>query len=108
MGAIFPSSSQGAGNFPTPFIEPTGQLLTELLISELQQPGLGGYADYLGQIQQQNLLSPSGYQSYMSPFQTEVIDATQRQLDESRARGRQRIADTAIRSGAFGAVHSRR
>jgi len=106
MGSIVSSgtgsATSGAGTYPTPYLEPTGQLLTEYLVGELQQPGLGGYADYLGQIQQQDLLSPAGYQSYMSPFQTEVIGATQNLLDEQRASGRQRLADTAVRSGAFG------
>jgi protein-disulfide isomerase-like protein with CxxC motif len=38
----------------------------------------------------------------MSPYQTEVIDATQRLLDEQRASGRSQLAANAINAGAFG------
>ena len=47
-------------------------------------------------------IDPSAYQAYMSPYQQEVIDATQRQLDEQRAAGRAQLAASAISQGAFG------
>ena len=47
-------------------------------------------------------VDPNAYQAYMSPFQQEVIDATQRQLDEQRAAGRAQLAANAISQGAFG------
>ena len=47
-------------------------------------------------------VDPSAYQAYMSPYQQEVIDATQRQLDEQRAAGRAQLAASAISQGAFG------
>ena len=38
----------------------------------------------------------------MSPYQTEVIDATQKLLNEQRAAGRAQLASNAITAGAFG------
>ncbi len=45
---------------------------------------------------------PDAYKTYMSPYQTEVLDATQRLLDEQRAAGEGRISEAAITAGAFG------
>jgi len=47
-------------------------------------------------------LGPTGYEAYMSPYQQEVIQATEQLLGEQRAAGRQALADTAVRAGAFG------
>ena len=47
-------------------------------------------------------LGPSGYEAYMSPYQQEVLQATQQLLGEQRAAGRQSLADAAIRSKAYG------
>lgn len=47
-------------------------------------------------------VDPSAYKAYMSPYQQEVIDATQRQLDEQRAAGRAQLSANAISQGAFG------
>lgn len=102
-GSLFPSGG-ASGNYPAPYIEPTGQLLTEYLISEAQQPvaGLGGYQPFLQQIAQQGLITPQGYQQYMSPYQQEILSTTQQQLNEARLKGRADIAAQAVRSGAFG------
>jgi hypothetical protein len=45
---------------------------------------------------------PDAYKDYMSPYQTEVLDATQRLLDEQRAAGEGKISEAAIAAGAFG------
>ena len=45
---------------------------------------------------------PDAYKAYMSPYQTEVLDATEKLLAEQRAAGRQSIADQAYNAGAFG------
>jgi len=47
-------------------------------------------------------LGPSGYKAYMSPYQQEVLQATQQLLGEQRAAGRPQLAATAIQSGAYG------
>jgi hypothetical protein len=45
---------------------------------------------------------PDAYKAYMSPYQTEVLDATEKLLAEQRAAGEGRIAEAAIDAGAFG------
>lgn len=45
---------------------------------------------------------PDAYKQYMSPYQTEVLDATQTLLNEQRAAGRPQLAAQAIEAGAFG------
>ena len=65
-----------------------------------QGTGVAQYEPFLDKAE--GLLDPSGYQSYMSPYQQEVIDTTQALLDEQRASGRTRLAAEAIGAGAFG------
>jgi protein-disulfide isomerase-like protein with CxxC motif len=65
-----------------------------------QGTGVAAYEPYLQRAEA--LLAPSAYQQYMSPYQTEVIDATQRLLNEQRAAGRAQLASNAITAGAFG------
>lgn len=62
--------------------------------------GIAQYEPFLERAEA--LLDPSAYQSYMSPYQQEVIDTTQALLDEQRAAGRTRLAAEAIGQGAFG------
>jgi len=65
-----------------------------------QGTGVAAYEPFLQQAQQ--LLSPTAYQQYMSPYQQEVIDATTKLLEEQRAKGRQQLSAQAIEQGAFG------
>ena len=72
----------------------------------LATSGIGGYQPFLQQAQR---LTGTGagtgvgsIASFMSPYQTGVIDETLRQFDLSRAGGLQDIKDTAVASGAFG------
>jgi hypothetical protein len=65
-----------------------------------QGTGVAAYEPFLQQAQQ--LLSPTAYQQYMSPYQQEVIDATTKLLAEQRAQGRQQLSAQAIEQGAFG------
>jgi hypothetical protein len=65
-----------------------------------QGTGVASYEPFLQQAQQ--LLSPTAYQQYMSPYQQEVIDATTKLLAEQRAQGRQQLSAQAIEQGAFG------
>jgi len=45
---------------------------------------------------------PNAYQPFMSPYQTQVIDATLSEFDKSRLGGQQNIRDAAVNSGNFG------
>src|SRR5210317_123955 len=45
---------------------------------------------------------PDAYKAYMSPYQTEVLDATEKLLAEQRAAGEGKAAQDAIAAGAFG------
>jgi len=62
--------------------------------------GIASYQPYLDAAKAS--AGPDAYKSYMSPYQTEVLDATERLLAEQRAAGRQSIADQAYDAGAFG------
>ena len=72
----------------------------------LATAGIGGYQPYLTQAQA--LTGPGAgagvgpVQSFMSPYQSGVIDETLRQFDISRQGGMQQIGDQAATMGAFG------
>jgi len=73
----------------------------------LAQQGVGSYQPYLTAAQANltnmgGLTGASAYQPFMSPYQTEVIDETLRQYDQSRQAGQQQIRDAAVGSGGFG------
>jgi len=73
----------------------------------LAQQGVGSYQPYLTAAQanlqnMQGLTGASAYQPFMSPYQTDVIDETLRQYDQSRLAGQQQIRDAAVGSGGFG------
>ena len=72
----------------------------------LATQGVGSYQPYLTQAQQ---LTGTGagtgvgsIASFMSPYQSGVIDETLRQFDRSRVAGQQQISDQAAAMGAFG------
>ena len=69
-----------------------------------QGTGIAAYQPYLDKAEA--LFDPNAYKQYMSPYQTEVIDATQRLLNEQRASGRSQLAANAIQQGAFGGGRS--
>ena len=62
--------------------------------------GVAAYQPYLQAAE--DLAAPSAYQSYMSPYQTEVIDATQALLDEQRAKGLNTLRGSQYAQGAYG------
>ena len=62
--------------------------------------GIGAYQPYITQASAYT--GPTGYQSFMSPYQQDVIDATLTEYDKQAARGMQGIADFATRSGNLG------
>jgi len=48
------------------------------------------------------LTGPQAYQPFMSPYQSQVIDATLSEFDKQRLGGQQQIKDAAVASGNFG------
>lgn len=69
--------------------------------------GVAAYQPYLQAAQQQlqkaqGIAGPTGYQAYMSPYQKEVLDATQKLLGEQRAKGLMEVRGSQVASGAFG------
>lgn len=58
----------------------------------------------LGALQNQAAASTGAqaYQPFMSPYQSQVIDATLSEFDKSRLAGQQQIRDAAVSSGNFG------
>ena len=74
--------------------------------AQLAASGVGSYQPFINQAQQ--LMGPGGgtgagsIQDYMSPYQTQVIDASLAEFDRNAAANRQRIRDQAVASGAFG------
>ena len=62
--------------------------------------GIAAYEPYLQKAEA--LTAPSAYQQFMSPYQQEVIKATQDLLAEQRATGRGTLAASQIQQGAFG------
>ena len=69
-----------------------------------QGTGIAAYQPYLDKAEA--LFDPNAYKQYMSPYQTEVIDATQQLLNEQRASGRSQLAANAIQQGAYGGGRS--
>ena len=64
--------------------------------------GIASYQPYLDQISTQNLLDPSGYKDFMSPYQKEIIDTTMRDYDLQAGIGRKNIREQQAMSNAFG------
>ena len=58
--------------------------------------GVASYQPYIDQIGTQQLLDPSGYQQFMSPYQREVIDTTMADFDRQAAIQQKGIADQAF------------
>ena len=51
---------------------------------------------------QAGMTGAQAYQPFMSPYQSQVIDATLSEFDKSRLAGQQQIKDQAVASGNFG------
>ena len=83
-----------------------GQDALQLQAAQLAGSGVGSYQPFINQAQQ--LTGAGGgtgagsIQEYMSPYQTQVIDASLAEFDRNAASNRQRIRDQAVASGAFG------
>jgi len=66
--------------------------------------GLGAIQNQAGNIAQgqAGMTGPNAYQPFMSPYQSQVIDATLSEFDKQRLGGQQSIRDQAVMSGNFG------
>ena len=69
--------------------------------------GLGGFQPFLTEAAARetaakDLVSPTAYQTYMSPFQQDVIDTTLAEFDRQTQAGLPSLANQAIQAGAFG------
>ena len=65
-----------------------------------QGQGIGAFSPYITQAGAYS--GPTAYQSFMSPYQQDVIDATLAEYDTQAAAGLQNIADMATRTGNLG------
>ena len=66
----------------------------------LAQQGVGSYQPFLQQAQAAT--GPQAFQQFMSPYQSQVIDASLAEFDRNAQMQQQQIADRAVASGAFG------
>ena len=66
--------------------------------------GLGSYQTAAGNIAQgaAGMTGPQAYQPFMSPYQSQVIDATLAEYDKQGLAGEQQIKDQAVALGGFG------
>ena len=65
-----------------------------------QGQGIGAFSPYITQAGAYS--GPTAYQSFMSPYQQDVIDATLAEYDTQAAQGLQGIADRATMAGNLG------
>jgi hypothetical protein len=66
----------------------------------LAQSGVGSYQPFLQGAQ--DATGPQAYQQFMSPYQSQVMDASLAEFDRNSAMQQQQISQSAIQSGAFG------
>ena len=69
-------------------------------MASTQGQGIGAFSPYITQAGAYS--GPTAYQSFMSPYQQDVIDATLSEYDTQAAAGLQNIADMATRTGNLG------
>jgi hypothetical protein len=66
----------------------------------LTSSGIGSYEPYMTQANAYS--GPQGYQSFMSPYQQDVIDASLSEFDQQAAKGMTGIGQNAAKSGNLG------
>ena len=86
------------------FVAGPGALTTQ---AESLASGLGSFQPFLteaaaAQTRAKDLVSPTAYQTYMSPYQQDVIDTTLAEFDRQAAKGLPALSAQAIGAGAFG------
>ncbi len=100
-------AQQGVGSYQ-PFLQAaqTAQAAGAGALGQSAQAigGLGAYQTAAGNIAQgaAGMTGPQAYQPFMSPYQSQVIDATLAEYDKQGAAGSQAIKDQAVASGNFG------
>jgi hypothetical protein len=62
--------------------------------------GVGSYQPFLNQAQ--SATGPQAFQQFMSPYQSQVMEASLAEFDRNSQMQQQQIADQAVKSGAFG------
>jgi len=77
-----------------------GQDALQQQAQSLAQSGVGSYQPFLQGAQAAT--GPQAYQQFMSPYQSQVMDASLAEFDRNAAMQQQRISDQAVASGAFG------
>ena len=77
-----------------------GQDRLQLEAQKRAEAGLGSFQPFLDQAQAAT--GPQAYQQFMSPYQSQVIDASLAEFDRNAQMQQQQIADRAVSSGAFG------
>ena len=82
---------------PAQFVQDLGQDLAKQVVA---QSGVGSYQPFLQGAQAAT--GPQAYQQFMSPYQSQVMDASLAEFDRNAAIQQQQISDQAIQSGAFG------
>ena len=100
-------AQQGVGSYQ-PYLQAAtqAQLLGAQNLGQSAQTigGLGAYQTGAQNIATNaaNMTGPQAYQPFMSPYQSQVIDATLAEYDQQGAAGEQQIKDQAVMSGNFG------
>ena len=77
-----------------------GQDALQAQAQNLATQGVGSYQPFLNQAQAAT--GPQAFQQFMSPYQSQVIDASLAEFDRNAQMQQQQIADQAVSSGAFG------
>ena len=77
-----------------------GQDALQTQAQTLATQGVGSYQPFLQGAQ--DATGPNAYQQFMSPYQSQVMDASLAEFDRNSAMQQQQISQSAIASGAFG------
>src|SRR6056300_1276533 len=77
-----------------------GQDALQQQAQTLATQGVGSYQPFLQQAQAST--GPQAFQQYMSPYQSQVMDAALAEFDRNAQIQQQQIGDQAVASGAFG------
>ena len=77
-----------------------GQDALQTQAQTLATQGVGSYQPFLQGAQ--DATGPNAYQQFMSPYQSQVMDASLAEFDRNSAMQQQQISQSAIQSGAFG------
>ena len=77
-----------------------GQDALQTQAQNLATQGVGSYQPFLNQAQAST--GPQAFQQFMSPYQSQVMEASLAEFDRNSQMQQQGIADRAVQSGAFG------